>query len=100
MSSSSLFSSAKLLGSTLYISLQKMKLSFRFISAVALLFMLLVATGMGPVTAKARMCETSSQLFNGPCLSTTNCANICQNEGFPDGDCKGFRLRCICNRPC
>lgn len=59
-----------------------------------------IPLGMGPVTAKARMCETSSQLFNGPCLSTTNCANICQNEGFPDGDCKGFRLRCICNRPC
>ncbi|CAH8322759.1 unnamed protein product [Eruca vesicaria subsp. sativa] len=77
-----------------------MKLSLRLIPAIPLLYMLLVATGMGPVTVEARMCETSSQLFNGLCLSTTNCANICQNEGFPNGDCQGFRRRCICNRPC
>ncbi|CAH2047847.1 unnamed protein product [Thlaspi arvense] len=78
-----------------------MKLSTRLISAVPLLFMLLIATGMmGPVTVEARVCESSSQLFNGPCLSTTNCASICHSEGFTDGDCQGFRRRCICNRPC
>ncbi|KFK26328.1 hypothetical protein AALP_AA8G233400 [Arabis alpina] len=78
-----------------------MKLSPRLISTIPVLFMLLVATtGIGPVTVEARTCETSSQLFNGPCLSTTNCANVCHNEGFPDGDCRGFRRRCLCSRPC
>jgi len=55
---------------------------------------------MGLVTVEARTCETSSNLFNGPCLSSSNCANVCHNEGFSDGDCRGFRRRCLCTRPC
>ncbi|CAN8245069.1 unnamed protein product [Cochlearia groenlandica] len=78
-----------------------MKLSPRLISAVALIFMLLVSTGIGPVfVVEARTCETSSQLFNGPCLSETNCANVCHNEGFSDGDCRGLLRQCYCTRPC
>ncbi|KAL1226397.1 Defensin-like protein 5 [Cardamine amara subsp. amara] len=77
-----------------------MKLSPCSFLTVPLLFMLLVATGMGPVTVEARTCQSSSQLFSGPCLSTSNCANVCHNEGFTDGDCRGFRRRCFCNKPC
>ncbi|CAA7029662.1 unnamed protein product [Microthlaspi erraticum] len=72
----------------------------RLISTVPLLFMFLIATGLGPVTVEARTCETSSQLFNGPCLSETNCANVCHNEGFSDGDCRGILRRCFCTKPC
>ncbi|CAD5315959.1 unnamed protein product [Arabidopsis thaliana] len=71
-----------------------MKVSPRLNSALLLLFMIL-ATVMGPVTVEARTCETSSNLFNGPCLSSSNCANVCHNEGFSDGDCRGFRRRCF-----
>ncbi|XP_019093615.1 PREDICTED: defensin-like protein 5 [Camelina sativa] len=70
------------------------------ISAVLLLFMLLTTGMVSPVTVEARTCETSSQLFNGLCLSASNCANVCHTEGFSDGDCRGFRRRCMCNIPC
>ncbi|EOA34866.1 hypothetical protein CARUB_v10022448mg [Capsella rubella] len=72
-----------------------MKVSPRLISAVLLLFMLLAT-----VTVEGRTCESSSNLFSGPCLSESNCANVCNTEGFPDGDCRGFRRRCMCTRPC
>ncbi|KAL0827478.1 hypothetical protein Bca101_051156 [Brassica carinata] len=57
-----------------------MKLSMRLISAVLLLFMIFVATGMGPVSVEARTCESQSHRFKGPCVSDNNCANVCHNE--------------------
>ncbi|KAL1221098.1 Defensin-like protein 1 [Cardamine amara subsp. amara] len=77
-----------------------MKLSLRLISAILLSFMLLTSTVMGPVKVEARVCETRSQKFKGPCVSENNCANVCQTEGFPDGDCNGILRRCYCNSPC
>ncbi|CAE6063481.1 unnamed protein product [Arabidopsis lyrata] len=77
-----------------------MKLSMRLISAFLLLVMIFVATGMGPVTVEARTCASQSQRFKGKCVSDTNCANVCHNEGFPGGDCRGFRRRCFCTRNC
>ncbi|KAL1221096.1 Defensin-like protein 2 [Cardamine amara subsp. amara] len=77
-----------------------MKLSMRLISAVVLLFMIFVATGMGPVMAKPRICESQSRKFKGKCLSETNCGNVCRTEGFTGGDCRGLRQRCFCTRNC
>nr|DAD32564.1 TPA_asm: hypothetical protein HUJ06_011415 [Nelumbo nucifera] len=55
---------------------------------------------MGPKVAEARTCESQSHRFKGACLSDTNCASVCQTEGFPAGDCKGARRRCFCVKPC
>nr|QIZ15303.1 defensin [Camelina sativa] len=75
-----------------------MKLSMRLISAVLLMFMIFVATGMGPVTVEARTCESKSHRFRGPCVSRHNCGNVCHNEGFSGGKCRGSRRRCFCTR--
>ncbi|CAG7862113.1 hypothetical protein HID58_033610 [Brassica napus] len=77
-----------------------MKLSLRLISAVLLMIMIFVASGMGPVTVEARTCESKSHKFRGPCVSRHNCANVCHNEGFHGGKCRGFRRRCYCTRHC
>ncbi|GFP94953.1 defensin-like protein 5 [Phtheirospermum japonicum] len=50
--------------------------------------------------AMAKMCEKASSTFKGVCLSDTNCQSVCSNEGFVDGECEGFRHRCICRNPC
>ncbi|CAN8266796.1 unnamed protein product [Cochlearia groenlandica] len=78
-----------------------MKLSMRLISCVLIVFMIFVATGMGPVAVvEARTCESKSHRFKGKCLSETNCKNVCHNEGFMGGNCRGFRRRCFCTRNC
>nr|ASU87506.1 PDF1 [Agave sisalana] len=78
-----------------------MEFSRRMLPAILLLCLLLVATEMGPtLMAEARTCESQSHKFKGPCLRASNCANVCQTEGFPGGDCRGLRRRCFCTRPC
>ncbi|KAL1222691.1 Defensin-like protein 2 [Cardamine amara subsp. amara] len=77
-----------------------MKLSIRLISSVLLLFMIFVATGMGPGTVEARTCESQSHRFKGTCMNEQNCRDICHNEGFIGGKCRGFRRRCFCTRNC
>ncbi|CAA7043772.1 unnamed protein product [Microthlaspi erraticum] len=57
----------------------------RLISAVLLLFMIFVVTGMGPVAVEARTCESASHKFKGTCLSESNCGNVCHGEGFSGG---------------
>nr|AAS65426.1 Kunitz-type trypsin inhibitor [Ipomoea batatas] len=73
-------------------------------SAAALLFvMLFMATELGTnriMVAEARMCESASSKFKGPCSRDSNCATVCHTEGFTGGDCKGFRRRCFCTKPC
>ncbi|KAL8139720.1 hypothetical protein V2J09_005741 [Rumex salicifolius] len=66
-----------------------------------LLFLLLLVTAseMGAVV-EGRTCETQSHKFKGTCLRGSNCASICQTEGFPSGDCVGLRRRCFCSKPC
>lgn len=49
---------------------------------------------------EARTCDSQSHNFKGLCLSDSNCANVCKNEGFPGGKCHGFRQRCFCEKPC
>ncbi|XP_050230353.2 defensin-like protein 2 [Mercurialis annua] len=72
----------------------------RLFSTVFLVILLLLATGMGPEVAEARTCESQSHKFKGTCVSRSNCANVCKNEGFPGGHCRGFRRRCFCTRHC
>ncbi|KAI4313398.1 hypothetical protein L6164_026383 [Bauhinia variegata] len=73
--------------------------SRHFFSSIFLL-LILVATGMSPVVAEDRICETLSESFTGLCLSDGNCASLCQTEGFSSGHCSGFRRRCFCTKPC
>ncbi|AET03455.1 putative defensin, plant [Medicago truncatula] len=75
--------------------------SLPLVSTIFVFFLLLVATEMGPImVAEARTCETPSNNFKGLCVSDTNCASVCQTEGFPGGHCEGFRQRCFCTKPC
>ncbi|XP_048428854.1 defensin Ec-AMP-D2-like [Pyrus x bretschneideri] len=69
--------------------------------STAFLFLLLVATGMmGPMAAEGRTCESQSHRFKGSCASKSNCAAVCQTEGFRGGHCRGFRRRCFCTKHC
>ncbi|CAN6481429.1 unnamed protein product [Victoria cruziana] len=71
----------------------------RLLPAFFVLALLLLAFG-GVEKAEARMCSSSSKRFKGLCFSDTNCQSVCLTEGFPHGDCQGFRRRCICLKPC
>ncbi|XP_020247733.1 defensin-like protein 2 [Asparagus officinalis] len=77
-----------------------MGFSKRMLPAILLLFLLLIATEMGPTMVEARTCESQSHKFKGLCVRASNCANVCKTEGFPGGKCRGFRRRCFCTRPC
>ncbi|XP_060171115.1 defensin-like protein [Lycium barbarum] len=73
----------------------------RLFATFFLVTMLVLATDMAPMSsAEARTCESQSHHFKGTCLSDTNCASICKNEGFIGGDCHGLRRRCFCTRNC
>lgn len=50
--------------------------------------------------AEARICESQSHRYRGPCVRESNCANVCRTEGFPGGKCRGFRRRCFCTKHC
>ncbi|KAH9686995.1 Knot1 domain-containing protein [Citrus sinensis] len=76
-----------------------MERSVRLFSTV-LLVLLLLASEMGPRAAEARICESQSHRFKGPCVSKSNCAAVCQTEGFHGGHCRGFRRRCFCTKRC
>ncbi|TXG56961.1 hypothetical protein EZV62_018274 [Acer yangbiense] len=71
----------------------KMERPVRLFSIVLLLVLVLLATGeMGQnqMVAEARTCESQSHKFKGTCVSKSNCAHVCQTEGFPGGHCRGF----------
>ncbi|KAK3199027.1 hypothetical protein Dsin_022442 [Dipteronia sinensis] len=76
-----------------------MKLSVRLFSTALLLLLVLLTPEMEMV-AEARTCESHSHKFKGTCISKSNCAHVCQTEGFPDGHCRGFRRRCFCRKKC
>ncbi|KAJ4710250.1 Defensin [Melia azedarach] len=75
-----------------------MELPGRLFSTVLLMLLLLFATG--PMTAEGRTCESQSHRFKGICVRKSNCAAICQTEGFHGGHCRGFRRRCFCSKKC
>ncbi|XP_057956726.1 defensin Ec-AMP-D2-like [Malania oleifera] len=77
-----------------------MERSMKLFSAIFLVLVLLMATEMGTEVAEGRTCESQSHRFKGTCLSGSNCAAVCQTEGFQGGKCRGFRRRCFCTRHC
>ncbi|KAL3362868.1 hypothetical protein AABB24_012257, partial [Solanum stoloniferum] len=81
---------------------KKMGYSMRLFATFFLVAMLLLSTEMGPMSggAEARTCESQSHSFKGPCVGDTNCASVCQTEGFIGGDCRGLRRQCFCTRNC
>ncbi|KAB2624081.1 defensin Ec-AMP-D2-like [Pyrus ussuriensis x Pyrus communis] len=70
--------------------------------STAFVFVLLLgATGiMGPMLVEGRTCEAHSRKFKGHCHSKSNCASVCQTEGFQGGHCHGIRRRCFCTKHC
>ncbi|KAF8398809.1 hypothetical protein HHK36_014669 [Tetracentron sinense] len=73
----------------------------RLFSTVLVLILLLMATEeMGLRVAEARTCESQSHKFKGPCVRKSNCASVCQTEGFHGGHCRGLRRRCFCTKHC
>ncbi|WMV23077.1 hypothetical protein MTR67_016462, partial [Solanum verrucosum] len=50
--------------------------------------------------AEGRTCESQSHKYKGPCVRKSNCANVCQTEGFTGGHCRGVRRRCFCTKHC
>ncbi|XP_017180232.2 defensin Ec-AMP-D2-like [Malus domestica] len=78
-----------------------MERSMRLFSTAFVFVLLLVATGMmGPMLAEGRTCESHSRKYKGTCLGKSNCASVCQTEGFHGGHCRGFRRRCFCTKHC
>ncbi|KAI3778699.1 hypothetical protein L2E82_08082 [Cichorium intybus] len=73
-----------------------MRPSMKLFATVLLVVLCLMATGM----VEARTCESQSHKFKGACVSDTNCGNVCKNEGFHAGKCRGFRRRCFCTKHC
>ncbi|KAL3851017.1 hypothetical protein ACJIZ3_012899 [Penstemon smallii] len=46
------------------------------------------------------ICQSPSFTFRGLCFRKHNCKEVCLNEGFTDGSCKGLLRRCYCQKPC
>ncbi|KAJ1279079.1 hypothetical protein BS78_04G127800 [Paspalum vaginatum] len=49
-----------------------------------------------------RHCLSQSHTFEGMCLSSSNCANVCMTENFTSGVCKmdGATRKCFCKKIC
>ncbi|XP_027154030.1 defensin Ec-AMP-D2-like [Coffea eugenioides] len=78
-----------------------MRSFMRLSATVLLLLALFMASDMGPIgVVEARICESQSHRFKGPCIRKDNCAAVCQTEGFHGGRCRGFRRRCFCTKHC
>ncbi|EEF49129.1 8.4 kDa sulfur-rich protein precursor, putative [Ricinus communis] len=67
---------------------------------VFLLLLIVLASQEAIVPTEARVCESQSHYFKGPCLRDHNCAMVCRNEAFSGGRCKGVRRRCFCTKLC
>ncbi|KAK6146728.1 hypothetical protein DH2020_020597 [Rehmannia glutinosa] len=69
----------------------------RLFATAFLMVMLIFSNG---IVADARTCESKSHRFKGICVRKSNCAAVCQTEGFHSGHCRGFRRRCYCTKHC
>lgn len=74
----------------------------RMLPALFLLCFLLMSSEMGTRVVVARTCESQSHKFVGLCARKSNCANVCQTEGFHGGVCRGALLhsKCYCTKIC
>ncbi|CAL9248937.1 unnamed protein product [Arabidopsis halleri] len=80
-----------------------MKLSLRFLSILLLISFMVLATTAEVSPVDNKICKTRSDRFSGVCLSTNNCAIICQQfEHFDGGHCEfdGALRRCMCTKQC
>ncbi|KAK1684250.1 hypothetical protein QYE76_045098 [Lolium multiflorum] len=82
-------------------------ISRRMVASALFVLLLLAATEMGTTRVaearhRHRHCESQSHRFRGACWSDSNCAHVCNTEGFPSGNCKfhGFESKCFCKKPC
>ncbi|TVU51194.1 hypothetical protein EJB05_02603 [Eragrostis curvula] len=81
-----------------------MELPRKTLSAVLLLFLLLLATDVGPlVMVKARSCAVEDSDFKG-CSSwwspdNDGCVASCKSKGVEPGYCAGGGF-CLCFAPC
>ena len=57
---------------------------------------------LGELEAEARYYLSQNHRFKGLCMSSSNCANVCQTENFPGGECKaeGATRKCFYNKIC
>ncbi|KAK9691699.1 hypothetical protein RND81_09G213000 [Saponaria officinalis] len=70
-------------------------------SIVLFMLLLIFFASQGMVQkAEARVCQTQSHHYRGPCWRDHNCAMVCRTEGFSGGDCVGVARRCYCTRRC
>ncbi|OWM69451.1 defensin-like protein 1 [Punica granatum] len=65
-----------------------------------LMLLIVLASQEAVMPTEARICESKSHRFRGVCMSNSNCASVCHNEGFPGGRCRGVRKRCFCTKVC
>ncbi|KAL5567419.1 hypothetical protein UlMin_030583 [Ulmus minor] len=71
----------------------------KYFGVMCLLFVLL-ASQEAVVPSWGRVCETQSRSYLGKCLNDYTCRSTCHTEGFPGGNCHGFRRRCFCSTNC
>ncbi|KAK6122279.1 hypothetical protein DH2020_043980 [Rehmannia glutinosa] len=71
-----------------------------FLRLFATAFLMVVLIFSNGIVAEARTCESKSHRFKGICVRKSNCAAVCQTEGFHSGHCRGFRRRCYCTKHC
>ncbi|KAL0443128.1 UNVERIFIED_CONTAM: Defensin-like protein [Sesamum latifolium] len=69
--------------------------SAELLPALLLLHLLISQNGV-----EAAVCSAPSRLFHGVCILDSNCAKICEKEGYLSGNCKGLLMKCICIRDC
>lgn len=52
--------------------------------------------------AEARHCMSQSHRFVGACMRESNCAHVCNTEGFTSGECRfhGIERKCFCKKRC
>ncbi|XP_011095738.1 extensin-like [Sesamum indicum] len=72
--------------------------SAKMLPAAALLLLLHLLISQNGVGAA--VCSAPSRLFHGVCILDSNCAKICEKEGYLSGNCKGLLMKCICIRDC
>ncbi|KAI5554301.1 hypothetical protein BDE02_19G002200 [Populus trichocarpa] len=53
------------------------------------LLLIVLASQEVVVPTEARVCQSQSHYFKGPCARDHNCAWVCRNEGFSGEDAKG-----------
>nr|GMD81536.1 defensin-like protein P322 [Ipomoea batatas] len=81
--------------------------SLRSFAAALLFVMLFMATEVGRNTimvAEAKNCTKPSGKYHGPCITSRDCAAVCQKlDKLLDGKCGGggkISDKCMCITPC